>query len=61
MRERKDERGAKQVRKKREMQLHQEKNPPKRPRQKNRAPQGHRRRSTDDHDEKNELTFSANR
>ncbi len=35
--------------------------PPKRPRQKNRAPQGHRKRSTDDHDEKNELTFSANR
>lgn len=34
---------------------------PKRPRQKNRAPQGHRKRSTDDHDEKNELTFSANR
>ncbi len=57
MRERKDERGATHVRKKRDMQLHQEKTPQR----DQDTPQGHGKRSTDDHDEKNELTFSANR
>ncbi len=50
-------RGATQVRKKRDMQLHQEKTP----KETKTHHREHGKRSTDDHDEKNELTFSANR